>query len=122
VKVRTGDAEGERILLEGMRLAEGNGEFQWVEAIARAVAEAEWLRGDNDAARERIVATLAIAPAALDPRLLAPLWSWMRRLGGRPKTVADVPAALIFEVQGRWAEAAEAWRALGRSYDEACAL
>jgi DNA-binding CsgD family transcriptional regulator/tetratricopeptide (TPR) repeat protein len=122
VKVRTGDPEGEAVLLQGMGLAEGNGEFQWVEAIARVLAEAAWLRGDNDSARERIVSTLAIAPVALDPALLAPLWSWMRRLGGRPKAPAGAPAAVTFEVQGRWAEAADAWRGLARPYDEACAL
>ena len=101
-----------------MRLAEGNGEFQWVEAIARALVEAAWLRGDNDSAREQVAATLAIAPVALDPRLLAPLWSWMRRLGGRPKAPAGAPAAVTFEVQGRWAEAAagvaRAWPAVRR--------
>jgi DNA-binding CsgD family transcriptional regulator/tetratricopeptide (TPR) repeat protein len=122
VKVRTGDPEGVAILREALRLAERGGEFQRIEPIVRALAEAAWLRGDDDSAREQIAAALAAAPVALDPGQFAELSSWMRRLGGRPKAPASAPPAPTCEIQGRWADAAEAWHGLGRPYDEACAL
>lgn len=92
-------------------------------AIAAACAEAAWLRGDLEAAREVAGAGLADALAVSDGRLAGPLLVWLARLGV-PRADAGLPLlpACAFELAGQRSDAAAEWERLGNPYEQALVL
>jgi DNA-binding CsgD family transcriptional regulator len=89
-----------------------------------ALAEAAWLRGDDDTARAEAQSGLAAAPATgADPWLVGHLHRWLHLSGGPPASApADEPVTPYqLEITGDWREAANTWTALGCPYDAAMA-
>jgi DNA-binding CsgD family transcriptional regulator/tetratricopeptide (TPR) repeat protein len=122
IKARRGEEDAEQVLCDGLRLAEGTGEFQMISPIERSLAELAWLSGDNDSARARIASVLSRMPAGAEPREVSEVRSWQRRLGESPVVPTNAPPAQAAQVEGRWADAARLWRETGRPYDEGLAL
>jgi DNA-binding CsgD family transcriptional regulator len=90
-------------------------------AIAAACAEAAWLRGDHEAAREVAGIGLGDALAARDGRLAGPLLVWLARLGvAPPRFDGELLPACMHELAGDRAAAAAEWERLNNPYE--CAL
>jgi DNA-binding CsgD family transcriptional regulator len=92
-------------------------------AAAAICAEAAWLRGDLAAARQIVAETLPVAIESGEPWVIGALAVWLPRCGADAPALAK-PAASPFqqELDGRWAEAAAAWGAVGCAYEPALAL
>ena len=110
------------MLRDGLRLAEGTGEFQLVGPIYRPLAESAWLRGDVDAAAERIESALAQPPSGADPRAAGGPEPGVAGWDTRRRPAGAAPEVLAAQVEGRWADAARLWASDGRPYDEGLAL
>ena len=94
----------------------------WYFDLTLMRVEAAWLGGEPAAA-------LALAEAAWGRRSVrrdawrrAELAVWLCRLGRPVEAEADWPAPPRLTLQGRHAEAAQAWATLGNPYEEALAL
>ena len=122
VKMRRGDEQAHAILQDAARLAEDTTQTGRIAPVALALTEEAWLYGDHAAAAAIVESTLQRAGDRLAPFLLGQLMSWSARLGAHRDVPALTPPALALEIEGRWAEAADAWRSLGRPYDRALAL
>jgi DNA-binding CsgD family transcriptional regulator/tetratricopeptide (TPR) repeat protein len=94
----------------------------WFTSTAAARAEADWLRGDDDAVavvRPRLVEAIKAGDAWSAGELAA----WLHRLG-RPWT-GPIPAVALpyeLELSGRLREAATEWTRLGCPYERALVL
>lgn len=122
IKTRRGDADAHTILREALRLAEGTEEIQRIAPVAFVLAEEAWLRGDRDSVRRSLQVVLDRSQAPVTLLDQGQLASWAARLGDHPTVPARVPRELALQVEGRWQDAADAWRALGRPYEQALAL
>jgi len=122
VRARRGDPDVWQLLDEAKRIADGDGEPQYVVPMAVARAEVAWLEGRHDAvARE----TDDAFQLALDRRagwLLGDLAVWRRRSGIADEVPVQLPAQYEAELAGDWARAANIWTDLGSPYDSAIAL
>ena len=90
--------------------------------LALALAEAAWLRGDIEACQRALQILPATASACDNPWEAGEIAAWHARAGlplARPPQAASL---WLDELDGRWREAAEAWRALGAPYEAALAL
>ena len=95
----------------------------WYAPQAVAAAEAAWLRGEPAAVRKLVDEVLPHALRAGEPWRIGQLLCWRRRAGGAvDEWPADLPAPCALELQGRPADAAAAWAALGCPYAQALAL
>jgi DNA-binding CsgD family transcriptional regulator/tetratricopeptide (TPR) repeat protein len=122
VRARRGDPELWPLLGEAWTLAEPTGELPRLGPVAAARAEAAWLEGDRDAVAAATEAALPLAWERKAGFLIGELADWRRRAG----LDGDIPAGAAepYELQlaGKWARAAELWRALGCPYEAALAL
>jgi DNA-binding CsgD family transcriptional regulator len=89
--------------------------------VYAARAEAAWLAGDLDAARQAARAGYELALPTTDPHLLAELACWRRRLGDLDHPPENMQGPFALEVRGRWADAWAAWLGLGCAYEAALA-
>jgi DNA-binding CsgD family transcriptional regulator len=106
---------------EAWALADGTDEPDRIEPVAAARAEAAWLEGRNDDAREEAEGAYELALQRRVPRFVGELAVWRRRAGAQmpaPELAAD-PNGL--ELAGHWRSAAERWRELGCPYEAALA-
>ncbi len=124
--VRTRRGEPDRGLLDdALTSATTLDEAEWLAPTCSAVAEAAWLRGDDDTARRH----LAAARARIGPLNVvedAHLTLWERRVGvdtdrGSP-TADSLPEPLHRHLGGDLLGAAAAWDAVGCAYDAGLAL
>ena len=122
INMRRGEADAHAMLLEALRLAEDTEEIQRIAPVAFALAEEAWLRGDRDGVRESIQVVLDRVDAPITRQDLSHLASWAARLGDGPSMPAGAPTELALQIGGRWQEAADAWRTVGRPYEQALAL
>jgi DNA-binding CsgD family transcriptional regulator len=122
IKMRCGDSDAGSVLLDAMRLAHGTEEIQRIIPVTLALAERAWLHGDLDSARDPLTAVRDGAHDPLTARQRGELTSWAARLGERQEVPAGTPPELALEIDGRWQEAADEWRTLGRPYERALAL
>jgi DNA-binding winged helix-turn-helix (wHTH) protein/tetratricopeptide (TPR) repeat protein len=119
---RQGEIGRARMMLdEALGLAETTGELQRLAPVSAARAEIAWLAGD----RERIALEAASAyelaqrkSRSWEREQLA-FWSWR---GGRQVELDAARTPFGLQVEGRWREAAEQWRALGCRWELALAL
>ncbi|TXH77728.1 MAG: hypothetical protein E6Q88_00440 [Lysobacteraceae bacterium] len=92
-------------------------------AVATACAEAAWLRGDLDIAREVALIGIDAAMSKGDARLLGPPLVWAKRCGAStPEPLPDIAPMFAAELVGDIGGAAAHWQALGCRYDRALAL
>ena len=73
IRARRGDPGAMELLDEAQRLAMQTGEFQRVAPVAAARAEAAWLRGDHEVAREEARDAYAMSEKTNEPRARAEL-------------------------------------------------
>jgi DNA-binding CsgD family transcriptional regulator len=122
LRLRRGDPGVWDVLDEALTLAQHTQTLQRI-APARAMrAEAAWLAGDHNRAREEAGAAYDFAVSKAHPWFTGELAFW-RRLAGEelqpPDWVAE-PFARFFA--GDWGGAAVAWETLGCPYEAALAL
>ena len=122
VRTRRGDPRGDEVLDEALALASESGELQRLGPVRAARAEAAWLAGKLDLAREEAAAVYDLAVARDNTWMAGELQFWLWRAG-----VEDPPplrAALPYRLQmsGESAQAAALWRTLGCPYEAAMAL
>lgn len=124
VAVRRGEPDGRARALETYAAMKDNlDELQRTVPMACLLAEEAYLRGDADGVREAI----ALAWNAVLERGTGQdggvTMSWLARVGEAP---AERPQRIArpydLQIEGRWAEAAEVWRAMEAPYDMAMAL
>lgn len=120
IRARRGQQGSAPLLEQAWEIAQQLGEAQRTGPALAALLEAAWLQGDATH-----VASEAV-PAYEDVRRFGRLWAaaglgyWIRVAGERvPINENDHPYTLL--ANGRWLEAAEAWRRAGCPYEEALA-
>jgi DNA-binding CsgD family transcriptional regulator len=120
-RVRRGEPGAVDTLHEAWRLANRMRECQWIGPAASALGEAAALDGDAGAALAALTEAYALASRFGTVAERAELAYWLGRAGHAVGGQGlDHPYALLAD--GRWREAAEAWRAAGYRYEHAAAL
>jgi DNA-binding CsgD family transcriptional regulator len=94
-----------------------------ISPVWAARAEAAWLAGDDDAAREEAHAGLAALADYADPWMVWQLRRWAQLPGGTPASMPVEKPANPFqlEVAGDWQGAVSGWMQLGFPYEAALA-
>jgi DNA-binding CsgD family transcriptional regulator/tetratricopeptide (TPR) repeat protein len=122
VRARRGEPGAAALLDEALALAAETGELQRVGPVRAARAEAAWLAGDLDATRTEASDAFRLAVARGIPWMIGELGFWLWRGGGISAAPAHAAAPYALQMEGRAADAAAAWRALGCPYETALAL
>ena len=123
VRARRGEPDVWLALDEARDRAAGAATLQRTAPMHAARAEAAWLEGRHDEAVREARAGLPLALAKRHAGFTAELVFWSRCGGDEvplPAFCEQHPYAL--EAQGRWQEAAAAWRALGCPFETARAM
>lgn len=127
VRARTASESPLEKLAEARRVAERADELQRRGPVASAAVEAAYLTGTLPPITRAV--SVYLEAERLGDRLLQAELAYRLRTVGHPRPAeelvrlqeqTDSPFAL--QAAGRWKEAAEGWRALGRTYEEAQAL
>lgn len=122
VRVRRGDPDAARLLVEARELAMQTKEPQRIAPVASVWAEFAWLKGDLEQVLGEARFVLEIAASHDDPWLHGEFAFWMWRAGGEIETHERIAAPYALQISGDWRAAAEAWREIGCPYEEAMAL
>ncbi|WP_407342748.1 ATP-binding protein [Pengzhenrongella phosphoraccumulans] len=123
IGVRRGDPDAGRLLDEGVAIAEGTREPQWILPFRLLVVERHWVHGHPDQARNamsRAASVAALAP--VDTRFAGSSEVWARRLGLSHPDPSAVSARWAAELRGDVAEAVAGWDAASDPYEAALAL
>ena len=120
LQLRRGDPEAARTIAEGRRLADQAAEPQRTLPMVEIEAEQAWLDGRVVELVPRLVD--AMGPAQWFPAFLGRIARWLQEAGSLDEVPADIPEPRLAELEGRWADAADAWRERGMPYEEALAL
>jgi DNA-binding CsgD family transcriptional regulator/tetratricopeptide (TPR) repeat protein len=122
IRGRRGEPGAWGLLDEGLTLAEGTLEQQWIVPVRTARAELRFLAGELDLARQEAQAGYGLAAGrVLDPWTFGTAASWLSRLGEPVTPPAGLREPFAREMAGDWPGAAAAWERLGRPYDAALA-
>lgn len=107
---------------ESLELARENGHLQrlWPTAVARA--EAAWLAGKLDSELPVLEEAYQLAASVEYPWAIGELACWLDRAGHLPADPTPAAAPFQLALEGRLAEAAAAWEAIGCSFDAAVVL
>jgi ATP/maltotriose-dependent transcriptional regulator MalT len=120
VELRTADPAATTTLAAARRLAEESDELQRLDPVARAEAEAAWLRGDGPPELLRRTFDQALTTGARSRR--SQLALWLFRFGALDDVPDDLSPAVALDVSGHAREAAEAWARLGCPFEQALSL
>ena len=119
---RRGDVEAATALDDAWRRAVATEELQRLGPAAAARAEDAWLEGDLAQVAELARSAYELAASRGDAWARGELAHWLWRAGEPVGIHPDDPAPYARAMAGDWRGAAEAWAALGFSYDYAEAL
>ena len=122
IAVRRGEPDARELAQEALDMLNDTDEVQRRIPAASALAEEAWLRGDPEGVKTSVA---MIWDEVLDRGSsveLGMIASWFARIGEPTDLPKPVGHPYDLQLQGRWAEAAEAWRTIGAPYDMACAL
>jgi DNA-binding CsgD family transcriptional regulator len=127
LRMRRGDPDAETPLDAAQRLAERMGEPQRTVYIATTTAEDAWLSNDGagsalEEAKAQLRAVYTLAEERHSRWVMEDSALWLYMLGDPPANTAPLSSPFREHCEGRWKEAAAAWREFGRPYDEALAL
>ena len=123
IGVRRGDADVKRLLDEGIAIAEGTREPQWLVPFRLLDAERHWVTGHPDRARAAISrAVIAAGLAPRDTRFAGSTGVWARRFGLAYPDPTTVPARWSAELRGDVAGAVTGWDAASAPYEAALVL
>jgi ATP/maltotriose-dependent transcriptional regulator MalT len=122
LRARRGDPDVKSALDEALELAAQTGTLQRLAPVRAARAEAAWLTGNYDDAREEAKAAFDLAMRHKHDWFVGELAYWRWRAGelSTPPDVAAEPFRL--QIQGEWRAAADAWERIGCPYERARAL
>ncbi len=120
---RRGQAdEAQTLLAEAQTLSHKVSNQQRIGIYYCAAAEAAWLSDDRDALQTLLAEFYETAVKNKLPGFAAELAYWRWQLGESVETFDWMVAPFVLEINGRWQEAAAAWKALGCPYEQARAL
>ena len=121
LRARRGDPGVWEALDESRDIARENGHLQrvWPAAVARA--EAAWLAGQLDAEVDLLVEAHALALTVDYPWACGELAYWLTRAARPPATPGPAAEPHRLALEGRYAEAAAAWDAIGCPFEAALA-
>lgn len=120
LRARRGDPGVREPLDEALAFGRAAADLPKLAPLALARAEAAFLAGDREQAREELA---PFAPTSLADRWIAGETAvWLRRLEARRTEVGDLPEPFALELAGEHAAAAARWQELGSPYDAALAL
>jgi DNA-binding CsgD family transcriptional regulator len=122
VRVRRADPGAKELLDEASRLAAATGELQRIAPVAAARAEAAFLAGRPEQARDEVRAAYELALAHDSAWTIGELAYWLWRAGGLAEPPAPCPEPYALQMRGRWRDAAAAWERIGCPYERAVAL
>ncbi len=117
---RRGDPRAWTHLDTALALGRSLDEAQYTVLIHTARAEARWLQGDDDAARQEALAAAAVI-ARVDPPSRGLTATWLARLGLEPPPVS-VSEPYASQLRGDVEAATAAWDQAGCPYDAALTL
>lgn len=116
---RSGDACAPTELDTALSLAEGTDALHWLAPVRAARAEAAWLAGDVDAAREEAEAVYDLALSHHHKWFTGELAFWRARAGERIEAPEWIAEPFRLQVAGDWAGAEQEWLRLGCPYEAA---
>jgi DNA-binding CsgD family transcriptional regulator/tetratricopeptide (TPR) repeat protein len=122
VAVRRGANDARALAVDAFELLSGSDELQRRVPIASVIAEEAWLRGDADGVRDAIALVWDEVVQRGSPSDVGILGSWLARVGALDTRPPAIVHPYDLQIDGRWAEAAEAWRRIDAPYETACAL
>lgn len=122
LKVRRGDADALDPLDQALALASRVGNLQRQAPVRCARAEAAWLAGDIQKAREEACAVYDLAVAKHHPWFAGELAFWRWRAGDTFEIPSWVAPPFALQIVGEWQAAAAAWEQLECPYEQARAL
>ena len=121
VRVRRGDPDGRPLLERALEASAGHN-LQYVWPVACGVAEDHWLRNDHGAATDVVERWYRIALGSDSAWAIGELGFWMWRAGAIDNAPPGAAEPFALQMDGDWAGAAGAWRAIGCPYEVALAL
>lgn len=125
VRSRMGHPDAREALDQALVEALPTGEPQRIVPVRLALAEAEWLAENMEAARGQLGALLNIDLSGLRPWDLGELAAWWQRCkmpGEVPLSLADLPRPWALEIAGDPAGAATEWTRIGLPYEAGVTL
>jgi DNA-binding CsgD family transcriptional regulator/tetratricopeptide (TPR) repeat protein len=122
LRARRGDPGVWEALDESLELSRENGHLQrlWPTAVVRA--EAAWLAGHLESEIQLLEEVFRLATGVAYPWAVGELGYWLARAGQRPASVEPAAEPFRLALDGRMAEAATAWRALGCEFEAGVVL
>lgn len=122
IQARRGDPAALQTLERARDLADRLGESQGLIPITAALAEWHWLQGTLEHHVDDLEEMYRRALATRVPRWIGETGVWLARAGVEIQPPEGTSLPYLYEVRGQWREAAAAWEALGRPYEQASAL
>jgi DNA-binding CsgD family transcriptional regulator len=119
---RQGSADPQPVLIEAAQLAARSGYFQLVAPVRAASAEAAWLAGDRDRARDEACAAYDLAVGKHHAWYTGEYAFWRWRCGDRFSPPDWIARPFALHIAGKWRAAAEEWKRLDCPYEQARAL
>lgn len=116
---RAGHADAWTELEVALALAEGTDALHWLAPVRAARAEAAWLAGDLDTAREEAAAVYDLALSHRHRWFAGELAFWRVRAGEQIETPAWIALPFALQIAGDWATAEREWLRLGCPYEAA---
>ena len=120
--IRQGTPGPEEAIERTRQLLAGAGDLFRTWFVVMAQAELAWVRGDMDPVVPQLREMLDRAISAREPWLTGEIARWLERAYVRIELSVPVAEPHRLALDGRWREAAEAWRALDNPYEVALAL
>jgi DNA-binding CsgD family transcriptional regulator/tetratricopeptide (TPR) repeat protein len=109
-------------LEEALALAGPSATLQRIGPVRCARAENAWLAGNPGLTRLEALAAYDLARSKGHPWLLGEMAFWLWRTGTINVPPPDCAPPFVLQIEGRWREAADAWKAIGCPYEYARAL
>ena len=119
LRTRRGDPEAQEILDEALETAEQTATLQRLGPVHAARAEAAWLRGDREQALREARAVYDLAVRQRHPWHSGELAYWRWKAGDLTVAPDEAAEPYTLQIAGEWAQAAQAWEALGCPYEAA---
>ena len=123
IRARRGDPGSLESLEEARSLAATSEEVQRIAPVAFALAESDWLRGDEAGARARLADLSRFTISGLDTSIRGELACWKKRLGADDfERGDDLTPPHGLELSGDPSAAAAAWEEIGCTPEAALTL
>lgn len=121
-RARQGDPAAADLLDDALERALRTGELQRICPVRAARAERAWLSGDRDQVRCEAMSVYDQVQRAGHRWCVGVFAFWLWRAGALDCLPDDAFEPFAFQIEGKWREAAAAWRTLGCPYETAWAL